>query len=226
MGSITGQQISDRAWLKVQEPTGGTATRHTAAEALLAINDGQRAIVEVLPKANPVRATPTVATGTRQSATGLGLTTAVEIIDVVRNMATDGITPGRAITLRDRSWMDESDPSWHSRTAAEAIHWFRDERDPKAFYLYPAKTSGKVEVIHSALPTDLGSLSSAITLDDIYANALQWWLLFTFYAKDTTERAQAKAASYLTLFYQSLGVRDRVPGKVAAQSAARAAGGQ
>lgn len=225
MGTITGQQIADRAWIKVQEQTGSSATRWTPAEALLWLNDGQRETVHQLPKANTIRATPTVVSGTRQTLAGLGLTAGIEIVDVVRNMATDGTTPGRAIVKRDRAWLDLRNPNWHSDTAADAYDWMFDERDPKAFYIYPAKPGGKLEVIYSALPTDLASLASAISLDDTYANALQWFLLFSFYSKDATfNRGQQLAASYWALFMQALGLRDKSVLTVSAQGDARVNG--
>jgi hypothetical protein len=225
VGTITGQQIADRAWIKVNEATGSSATRWTPAEALLWLNDGQREIVHQLPKANPQRATPTIAAGTRQTLTGLGLTNGIQVLDVVRNMAADGTTPGRAIIKRDRAWLDVRKPSWHSDTASDAYDWMFDDRDPKAFYIYPAKTSGKIEIIYSALPTDLTVIGDAIALDDIYANALQWFMLFSFYSKDATfNRGQQAAASYWALFMQALGLRDKSVAEASAQGDARVSG--
>jgi hypothetical protein len=225
MGTQTGQQIVDRAWIKAQDTNGGSGIRWPSTECLLWLNDGQREIVNQLPKAYPLRATPTTVSGTRQTLAGLSLTDGIAVIDVVRNFGADGTTAGRAITKRDRLWFDEQRPAWHSETAAEAYHWMFDERDPKAFYLYPGKTSGKVELIYSANPTDLASLSSAITLDDIYANALQWFVLFSFYSKDAVyTKSPQLAAQYWGLFMQALGFRDKAVVMASAQGDARAAG--
>jgi hypothetical protein len=119
-----------------------------------------------------------------------------------------GTTRGRSITKRERAWLDDQLPTWHTVAGAEAVHWMYDERDPKAFYLFPQPASGKVEIIYSAIPADLGSLAAAITLDDIYANALQFFMLFSFYSKDATyTKNPASASAYWQLFMQSLGLR-------------------
>ena len=223
MATTTGQNIVERARIKANDED--ATKRWTDAESLMWLNDGQVAVVEVMPSAYTLAATPTAAAGTRQTLAGLGLTAGLTIVDIVRNFSADGATPGRAITKRDRVWMDEHRPRWHGEVAAEAYHWFQDERDPKAIYLYPAKSAGKVEVIYSAVPAVLASLASTITLDDIYANALQWFLLFSWYSKDATNnRGQQLASTYYTLFLQSLGVRDNALTGNAQKGDAKAAG--
>lgn len=210
MGTLLGSYVADGAWLKANDATGGAATRWLTAEALRWLNNGQREIVNQLPRANAVTATPTVVAGTRQTLSGLGLTTGVQIIDVTANFNTGATVRGRAITKRDRADFDDQIPSWHSDTAAEADHWMQDDRDPKAFYIYPAIASaaGKLEVVYAANPTDLASLASAISLDDIYANALEAFVLFSFYSKDATyAKGMQLAATYYSLFKDLLGVR-------------------
>lgn len=225
MGTITAQQIADRAWTKALEATGSSATRWTPAEALWWINDGQREIVHQLPKANAVRAVPTLSAGTRQSLAALSLPAGIEVLDVPRNFAADGTTVGKAITLRERDYFDEMFPDWHSVTGASVEHWFFDPRDPKAFYVYPALTgNGKVELIYSANPADLAALADVITLDDTYANALQFFVLFSFFSKDANyAKSLQMAASYWGMFMQALGIRDKNVLQAAASGAARAA---
>lgn len=210
MGTITGQQIADRAWTKVNEATGGSAIRWPAAEALMWINDGQRECVSQLSSSYPKKATPTIAAGnSRQDFAGLAITDGISVLDVVCNLNAAGTTRGRAITKRERAWFDDQLPDWHTKTGPEVVHWIYDPRDPKAFYIYPVPLSTmKLELIYSANPPDLVSLSSQIALDDIYANALQWFVLFSFYSKDATYAKNPQtAANYWQLFMQSLGLR-------------------
>lgn len=210
MGTITGQQIADRAWTKVNEATGSSAVRWTPAEALMWINDGQRECVNQSPRAFTKRSSPTILLGSsRQDFTTLGITDGVSIVDVVCNYNAAGTARGRSITKRERAWFDDQLPGWHTQSGAEAVHWCYDERDPKAFYLFPQPAgASKIELVYAAHPTDLGSLASTIALDDIYANALQFFLLFSFYSKDAayTKNPQS-AASYWALFMQCLGLR-------------------
>lgn len=209
MGTITGQQVIDRAWIKGQDLNGGTGVRWPAAEALLWLNDGQREIVNLLPSSNTVSAFATVTAGTRQTLAGLGLPSGITFVDIPRNVSIAGV-PGRAMTLRKREWLDEQRPNWHSEVASEAVHWMLDPRDPKTIYLYPAiaLAAGKLEIVYVATPADLPTLASPISLDDINANALQWFVLFSFYSKDATFSGQpGKAPGYYQQFQQSLGIK-------------------
>jgi hypothetical protein len=220
MGTLTGTNIIDRAWIKSNDTSGAGGVRWPAAEALKWLNDAQREIVNQLPKSNPVRVAAAMVSGTRQTLTGLSLTTGLAVIDVVRNVG------GRAITKRDRAWFDDQRPDWHTETAAASVHWMYDERDPKAFYLWPpAVNAASVELIYSALPTDLTALTDTITLDDIYANAMQFFVLFSFYSKDAVyTKSPQFAAQYWGLFMQSLGFRDKAVVMAAQQGDKLAAG--
>ena len=226
MPLITGQQIVDRAWIKAMDTNGGSGIRWPADEELRWLNDGQREVVNQLPSAYTLSANPTVVAGTRQTLAGLGLTTGIQFIDVPRNFNLAGTVPGRAITLRKREWFDDNRPAWHNEVAAEAMHFVMDPRDPKAIYLYPAITSGKIEVIYSAAPPDLGSLAAVISIDDIYANALQFFMLFSMYSKDASyTNAPAKAGAYFQMFMQSLGKKaENTMANVAMAAAASSAG--
>lgn len=224
MPTTTGQNIVDRARIKANDEA--TVKRWTDAESLMAINDGQVAVVQLMPSAYTLQATPTAVAGsTRQTLTGLGLTDGLTIVDIPRNYAANGTTPGRAMTKRDRVWFDEHRPRWHSEVSAEAQHWMQDDRDPKAVYLYPAKSAGKLEVIYSAVPAALANLAATITLDDVYANALQWFLLFSWYSKDATNnRGQQLSATYYALFERELGIRSGALKANAVAGDAKAAG--
>jgi hypothetical protein len=210
MSTLTGQYIADGAWTKVNEQTGAAAVRWPVAEALRWINDGQREIVNQSPRAYTKSVKATAAAGTRQDFASLSMTDAVQLVDIPRNFRADGTTPGRAMTKRDRIEFDEQIPTWHSTAAAaDAVHWMFDDRDPLAFYIYPPVTAGsKLEIIYAASPADLGSLAATITIPDIYANALQFFVLFSFYSKDATyAKSPGLASAAWQLFQQSLGIR-------------------
>jgi hypothetical protein len=206
----TGQYIADSAWTKVNEQIGSSAVRWPVAEALRWINNGQLEIVNQSPRAYTKAATVALVPGTRQTLPGLTLTDAVMLVDVTRNFAADGVTPGRAMTKRDRVEFDEQMPDWHTTApTSAAVHWMFDDRDPLAFYVWPAVTTGnKAEVVYSAQPADLTSLASPISILDIYANALEYFVLFSFYSKDATyAKSPAMASAAWQLFQACLGVR-------------------
>lgn len=218
MGTLTGQQIVDRAWIKAQDTNGGSGTRWPASEALLWINDAQREIVNLLPKANPKVATPTLTNTSRQTFTGLSISDGVAILDVVQATAT-----GQPITLRPRAWFDDQLKTWHTATGVP-YHWMYDDRDPGAFYVWP-HSAVAVELVYGALPADLGSLASTISLSDIYANALQYFVLHSFYSKGATYTKNPQlAAQYWTMFQQCLGFRDKAVRLASVQAENNAAG--
>ncbi len=210
MPTLTGQYIADAAWTKVNEQTGGAAVRWPTAEALRWLNDGQREIVNQSPRAYTKAIKVAPVAGTRQDFAGLSITDGVQLVDITRNFRSDGTTPGRAVTKRDRIEFDEQMPTWHAADpATDAVHWIFDDRDPLAFFIYPPIISGgKLEVIYAAEPAPLTDLSQTITIPDIYANALQFWVLFSFYSKDATyAKSGANAQSYYQLFQSSIGIR-------------------
>lgn len=212
MGTLTGMNIADRAWTKANEATAGAATRWTSAEALMWLNDAQRAIVVQLPRANTVRATPTVVAGTRQTLAGLGLTTGIGISDISANYNAAGTVRGRAIVKSEKAYFDDALPGWHAETATEAKHWFYDDTDPLAFYIWPAITgaSGKLEIIYPALPTDLAAIGNTISLGDEYAEAMQMYLLYSFFSKDATyAKSPQLATTYYGMFQGLLGIRGK-----------------
>lgn len=209
MGTITGQEIVDRAWIILQDTVGTPGTRWPAAECLLWLNDALRDVVVQLPSAFIKTVVQDLAAGTRQNLSALGLTDAVQFIKAPRNF--DGSTPGRAITVKPMAWIDESRPGWHNDPTGAIVHVFFDENDPKTFYHWPpVAAAAKVELVYSATPPKLTSLANAIPLDDIYSNALQFYLLFRAFSKNTTyNKAPAAAAANLQLYLQSLGIRDQ-----------------
>lgn len=227
MATKTGQQIVNNAWITAQDTTGGTGVRWPAAECLLWINSGQRDIVTIQPKAFVKRATPVAQAGTRQDLQGLGLNDGIIVIDVVRNFAPNGTTPRRSITAKERVIFDEQLPNWHNEVADQAQHWTQDERDPAAFYVYPAITGGgRIEVIYSAAPPELTDLAQTISVPDIYANALEMYVLARFYMKDAIYTKNPQLSErYLGLFQGLLGYRNSNVMANKGAGAAKAAGG-
>lgn len=220
---ITAQQVVDRAWIKAHDR--GATKRWGADEALLWINDGRREVVTWVPRANTKSAVVTPAGGTRQTLAGLGLSDGLQFVDIPRNMAADGVTSGSAMTPAKRQWLDERKRAWHADLAAEATHFCTSDEDPTACYLWPAKSAGKIEVIYSAAPVELTDLSQAIGLADIYANALQLYVLHCFHSKDSEhQKGMQQEQNYYAMFLQLLGVRTQNTRAVQAAADAKASG--
>lgn len=185
-----------------------TNIRWPQAEWLDWLNDAQREVVLLKPQASiKNESVPLTAGSTKQSIPANG----IQLIDIPRNMGSNGSTAGTAIRITTREVLDAQVPTWHSdaNVAGSIKHYCFDPRDPKTFYVYPKAPSGAlyVECIYAANPTDC-SLGGVIQLDDIYANALLNLMLHRAYSKDAEYAQNAQlATAYYQVAMQSMGVK-------------------
>jgi hypothetical protein len=210
MGTLTGTNIIDRARFTLQDSSG---VRWTDAELLDYINDAQREIVNVKPEATATHTNVLLAAGTEQTLPSGGL----RLIKVTRNMSGSAAdaTGGKSIRIIEEDLVNSIDPDWHDPTVtgysahgSVVKNYVFDGDDPKKFYVYPGIKSGSsayIEIVYSALPTDLSSVSSTIDVDDIYGNALLNFVLYRAYLKDAEYAANnQRAGSHYQLFTSSI----------------------
>lgn len=203
MGTILASDLLTRAADILQDIT---KVRWPEDELLRYMNDAQRQIVLQIPGANASNTTMAVVAGTKQTIPSDG----VCLLDVVRNVG------GRAIRLIDRDILDTQRPLWHTEAAgAEGIkHYIFDPRDPTHFYVYPPPAAGSIEIIYSSAPTDIATTATAITLPDIYANAILDYMLYRAYSKDAEYAGNSsRAAAAYAAFLQSLGQKTETESK-------------
>jgi len=191
MATVTVASIISKMQTILQDTTG---IRWPDAELLGWINDGQREIVLYKPNAFVKNVAVRLAAGTKQALPADG----VQLIDVPRNMGTDGTTPGRAIRITMREIMDAQVPNWHLDTPSAVVkHYMYSPLDPKNLYVWPpqpAVNQGYVDMIYGASPTD-AVLGGVITIDDIYQTVLLDYGLYRAYSKDTEYAADVNRAS-------------------------------
>jgi hypothetical protein len=206
MGTILASAVIGKASTIIQDSSN---IRWPQSELLGWLNDGQREVVNVKPSASVTNASVQLTAGsTKQTIPAQG----IMLIDVVRNMGAAGSTPGNAVRIVSREILDAQTPTWHSdaNVPGDIKHFVFDPRDPKTFYTYPKApaTAWYVELIYSSSPTDCATVSTAISIDDIYATALMNYVLFRAYSKDTSYAQNAQlAANYYTLFLNGIGVK-------------------
>ena len=210
MATITVASILTKVSTILQDPTN---IRWPTDELILWLNDGQRETALYKPNAFVVNAAVICVTGTKQTLPS----TAVSLIDVVRNMGTNGTTPGNAIRAVSREILDSQVPGWHASTpSAVTKHFVYTPLDSKTFYVYPPQPSssqGYVELVYVAAPTDATS-GSTITIDDIYVTALISYILFRAYSKDAE---YANNSTLAATYYQQF--QGLLQGKVTAEAA-------
>jgi len=205
MATIQVNNLIDRAANIAQDTT---FIRWPQAEWLGWANDAQREVVLLKPQASVKNeAFSLSANSTKQTLPASG----IQLLDVPRNMGSNGSTPGGAIRITTREVLDAQVPTWHSdaNVAGSIKHYCFDPRDPKTFYVYPKAPSGAwyVECIYAANPTDC-SLGGVIQIDDIYANAILNLMLHRAYSKDAEYAQNGQlATAYYQAAMQSLGVK-------------------
>jgi hypothetical protein len=208
MASLLVSQLITNVSILLQDTTN---VRWSQTELLSWMNDGQREIALYKPNAFVKSVAFPLTAGTKQTVPA----DCVSLIDVVRNLGFSGSTPGRAIRTVSREILDAQTPYWHTATpTAEVIHFTYTPLDLKHFYVYPPQTgSNQVEIIYVASPTD-ATLTSTITLDDIYITALIDYTLYRAYSKDAEYAANTTLA---TAYYQNFTAL--VQGKAASEMA-------
>ena len=204
--------------------------RWTQASLVTYLNDGQRAIAKyVPPSCSRVDAVKLVA-GTKQSISKIPAgsvipgdgSTAVDVngnalMSVIRNMGSNGLTPGNAVRLVDREVLDLYSPGWHTATDTTISGFAYDPRTPKVFYVtpgVPASPAVWAELSYIADPADVsaggsygyqGSDTTKISVDDKYLDDLVNYILARAYGKESESAAnQALSTMYGQMFVSSI----------------------
>lgn len=210
--TIAAQSIVRRAFDIIQDVT---AVRWPTNELVRYLNDAQREVAMYRPDSMSTNTTMTCVAGTKQSISGL-TPSGVKLINVVKNSAAAGTK--RAVRIVEREILDAQNPTWHAMTGTvDALHYMFDPRDPKTFYVYPpALVTTQLDVVYSALPTDVtepadgatySSVTGNLSVPDIFANAVLDYVLYRAYSKDSEYAGNAqRAAGHYTAFANSMGV--------------------
>jgi len=219
--------------------------RWTEVELVRYINLGQMAIATYLPHAGSRVDAIKLSQGTRQDLTQVLAanikpsdgstavdTQGISLIDVVRFMGSDGLTPGRVIRRIDQHTKDTNDPDWHTRTAAQPATFMADGSVPKTFYVspgVPATPAVWAEVKWMAMPAVVadggvpgsevylasGSSTVLIGVDDQFVDDLRNYVLALAYMKASkNEGNAARAATHTQQFTSSINAKATAVGAV------------
>lgn len=196
---------------ELNDPSPGV--RWPQATTLLSyLNDAQRAVALVRPDASANTAATKLAAGTLQALPAGGL----RLLDVTRNMGSSGSAPGAAIRLVDRKAFDLYNSNWQSgATGTTVVAVFYDhKRNPLSYYVTPPVPAGPdvyIELCVSKSPTNVASISTAISVSDVYAPAMIAWMLYRAYSVNTQSQASfARAAKNFETFATLMGLKTNV----------------
>lgn len=206
--AITAQSILSQVARDLNDET---SIRWTTGDLAAYFNDGQRDILTHRPDARNVATDLTLAAGAKQTLPAGG----EKLIDVLHN---NTASSKRAITKVDRKLLDSQVRGWRGLTgSAEILHFMYDEREPKAFEVYPpATTSAIVAIEYAAVPTDIAAPAPGTTTDDItgnlslsdlFANAIRNYVMFRCYSKNTEFTANPNmAVAFYGAYANDLGI--------------------
>jgi hypothetical protein len=203
--------------------------RWSEQELLGWLNEGQRVIAKFLPASCSRLDALKLAAGTRQSLDSIAAADmkpadgsdalavkGKQLLDVVRNMGADGLTPGRAIRVVQRDALDAIDPLWHTRTDSAISEYLYDPRNPKVFWVYPGVTGAMwAEVSYLANPAEIpyevgsmrmdGASTVLLSIDDQYVDDLENYMLARAHLKESEVASNAQlASSYVNIFVSSI----------------------
>lgn len=213
MGTITMRAIINKAQTLLHDTD---KIRYPDAEMLGWGNEGQREIVKYKPEACVTHAARQMTGGTKQTLPA----GAVRLIDVPRNMGSNGATPGRAIIYTPRAVLDECIPDWHTHsTSTTAKRYAYDPNDPLVYFIYPpqpAVNPGYVDEVYASAPTNCtlngvegGVSDSVIALADVHESDLINYIIYRALlklSKHTGNAARAEGARQT--FLQGLGLQE------------------
>jgi hypothetical protein len=181
---LTAQNILDRSSMIIQDLTN---VRWPQSEILNWLNDARRELAVVRPDIYSTSQTLTLAAGAKQALPSNGL----RLMDVPRN------TNGAAITITNRGFLDQQQPSWHQQTAVGGVirHFMLDERDQRTFWVYPpALSSSSVEIIYQQAPTDYTVASVLTAFEELYGGAMVDYICYRAFSKDSEYAGNANRA--------------------------------
>lgn len=196
--------------------------RWNLPELLKWLNDGLLAIVTQKPSATAATVTLPLEEGTLQNIPDKYN----GILRVVRNMRGEKSDrmPRKIVSVVGVDTLDAVNPSWHDPDSVlfkqQVKHIVFDEANPRAFYVYPGNDgTGYIEAVLSEIPQpitladgadaeNIESYNIPLTVNEIYSNALLYFVLHRAYAKDAqVAGAAARSAAWYQQYANELGIQ-------------------
>lgn len=187
-----------------------TSIRWTVPDLVRYFNDGQREIATLRPDSMSTRITHSLVAGAKQSIPANG----TKLIDINSNAAGNK----GAVTKVSDALLSTQVRGWRNLPGTnEILHYIYDDREPKTFEVFPpALSTAALDLEYSALPGDIPEPADGVTfaavtgnfaMGALFANALQHYILFRCYSKDTEYTANPELAqAYQQRYANDLGI--------------------
>lgn len=195
MGTITAKAIIDKVSVLLNDATN---VRWLRTELLSWLSQAQRSIAIRNPGTVNTVAVMKLQVGTRQSIASSGW----QLLDINRNMGTDGLTPGAPIRIISQELLDAFSPNWHAATPTSAVdNFIYSPKDETSFFVYPPSDgTGYVEVNYASITYDFTAETDTIKVPDIFEPTLTDYMCFRAHSKDAEYAAGMQLAG---MFFSS-----------------------
>jgi hypothetical protein len=196
----------ERRWPWEKDPSG------TKASLTDFLNAGLRQLALVRPDAFSVTESVKLEAGVRQRIPDPAMhecqSEATVLLDLVRNMGGDGVSPGWPIVRSTRDALSALD--W-SKTGRVVYNFFYDSTaDPDVFYVFPGVAAGRTvwaEAVFGTAPGTVSVSTDEVPVSDSFAGPLENWVLYEIFSGDSSTSNQAKAQFHFRAFFDALGIK-------------------
>lgn len=169
------------------------------------LDEAQRTLVMLRPDAGSRVAAVLLKAGDTRQPLPEG---ACRFLGLTRNMGSDGVTPGRTITLVERSALNTAAGTWHMQPGADSVDNYAFNADtPDVFYVSPPPAENVyVEMEYAATPQFPATSETPLSVDVIWAGPLREYMMYLGYSESVTDESQRQRAEWhLQKFYVLLG---------------------
>lgn len=175
------------------------------------MTEGLRTCVIIQPRSHQVTISQKLTAGSTRQVLPAD---AISLIDITRNMGTDGLTPGYSITIADRQALDTANASWHTApTSTYVNNYTYDDRAPNTFYVTPPPSltvNVYIELVYSKNPSVVTALTQALDILDIYQAPLVEYQLFRCFGVNTASAEDRQLSQqHLGYFYAMLDQKEK-----------------
>lgn len=168
------------------------------------INSAQKTIATFRPDSSQTTVSVQMNAGSKQSMPAA----ARRLLEITRNMGSDGNTPGSTVRPADHESLRLFDGGWHSSTqTAEINNYSYSEKTPDIYYVDPPSDgTGYVEMSYSVVPTEVTQTTDTLDLNDIYKEPIIQWMMFRAYSVEVDSvSSRNRARAHEDSFYNMMG---------------------
>ncbi len=200
--SITLQDRSQNRWVWSDNGT------DLVLEPLL--NQAIEAVVAARPDATAITEPQKLGAGSKQTVPS----DTYQLIEITRNMGSDGKTPGNFIYQVNRNIMDRFDADWSALSGQKEIQCYAYNMffNRQVFWVFPpvpADSAIYVEMTRAQMPGQIANTGVEFPLPDIFADPVFHHILFQIFTGDSEDANFDRGMKHLEIFNQKLNVKNR-----------------